>query len=86
MGYLPSVIEVTLQDVDKIDWSSYLSQNKTRQTENNAQYSWVVSCMQSEHIDVLVQDCSYSGVLAMELALELQQSCTKPSIWKLTIR
>ena len=34
---------------------------------------WLLHC----HFDDLVQDCSNSSALAMELL----QSCTKPSIW-----
>ena len=35
-----------------------------------------------EHIDGLVQDCSNSSALAMELL----QSCTKPSVWNQSVR
>ena len=39
--------------------------------------SWIIKLTDSSHIDGLVQDCSNSSALAMELL----QSCTKPSIW-----
>ena len=42
-------------------------------------FTWMI---QAHHIDGLVQDCSNSSALAMELL----QSCTKPSIYSIVYR